>query len=136
MSALPSGLPEIVGDHEPVARFVGQSNKFNSLGAKPAAFLPPSNGQTSVGRHGATPLDSLMALAVSFLGEAKVYGAAVVGTRQVRDTGLAVTPEEPPDRHANLHGWPVNVDRDMERAERLVIAQQLVRESNWVSFDL
>jgi hypothetical protein len=40
MTMLPSGLPERVSDNEDLSRFLTQSGQFNSLGAKPAAFLP------------------------------------------------------------------------------------------------
>jgi hypothetical protein len=52
---LASGLPEIVADDEDLARFLTSSNHFNVRMVKPAAFLPSSDDETSVFRHGAEP---------------------------------------------------------------------------------
>jgi len=61
---LPSGLPEHVGCDEDVARFLTSSGHYNASAVKPAAFMPnPRNGETSVFRHGAEPMDDLKAIA-------------------------------------------------------------------------
>lgn len=89
---LPSGLPECVGDEEDVARFLTSSGHYNSSAVRPAAFMPnPRNGETSVFRHGAEPLDELKAIA------------------QVEAT-LEVRAGEPPPLHADIVGWPWQED--------------------------
>ena len=40
MGTLPSGLPDLIGDEEDLARFLTQRSHFNAIMAKPAAFLP------------------------------------------------------------------------------------------------
>jgi|GEM_PF-4150021 len=63
MTKLDSGLSEDVADDESLARFLFHSNQYNAKMVKPAAFLPhPRDYETSVSRHGATPLDALEGL--------------------------------------------------------------------------
>ena len=53
MATLPSGLPEAIAPDEDIARFLTQSSQFNSVMAKPAAFLPnPKDKESSVSRDG------------------------------------------------------------------------------------
>ena len=75
-----SGLPDVVGDDEDVARFLTSSSHYNSRIAKPAAFLPSKDGQeTSVFRHGPEPSGGLWALANDHVGpERKLHGAAIM----------------------------------------------------------
>ncbi|HEV7402615.1 MAG TPA: hypothetical protein VGO11_06815, partial [Chthoniobacteraceae bacterium] len=104
---LPSGLPEHVDDTEDLARFLTQSNQFNSTMAKPAAFLPnPKDRETSVSRHGRVPLETLWALGLAAAGSRTLYGAVFIKAGSVRRARLQVVSSEPPDRHAVIIGWP------------------------------
>ena len=47
MATLPSGLPDVVADDEDIARFLTQSNQFNTTMAKPAA-----SGSSCIKRRG------------------------------------------------------------------------------------
>ena len=89
MATLPSGLDERVADDEPLARFLTQSNQFNSLMAKPAAFLPSQKPlETSVSRHGSESLASLWAIGLAAAGNRNLYGAAIFKARAVRAAQL------------------------------------------------
>lgn len=129
-----SGLPEQVSGDEELARFVKESNKRNTLGAKPGAFMPPQNARTSVARHGSTPLADLTELAALYLPGCHVYGAAILSAATVRRNGLDAIPDEPPIRHANIVGWPADADAEMEKAARLAKAQACASASSWVEF--
>jgi hypothetical protein len=78
---------------------------------------------TSVMRHGEEPRDDLWRLAEATLGAAaKVHGAAVFKARVIRDERLDVVADEPPPRHANLVGWPINADPELQKAQQKEIA--------------
>jgi len=130
---LPSGLPEVVADDEPLARFLTSRSQFNSLMVKPGAFMPsPKDGKTSVFRHGAKPQESLLEIARAHaVGERTLHGVAICTAQQVRASELNVVAQEPPPRHANITGWPVAAnDPELTKAQQkeraLLIAQHAV----------
>ena len=120
MATLPSGLPDVVGDDEDIARFLTQSNQFNATMVKPAAFLPsPKDRETSVSRHGKEPADRLWRLGLSAAGERTLYGAALLKAHVVRGAGLELAADEPPEFHAVIRGWPwLTNDPEMQRAQQ------------------
>lgn len=131
MTLLPSGLPDIVGDAESLARFLTQSSHFTTVAVKPAALMPAPDGRKSVVRHDGKPPESLWDLSRTYLGaDARVYGAAICVAADVRRAGLDVIAAEPPPRHANIVGWPVATDPAEQKARQkelaLVIASQCV----------
>ena len=121
---LASGLPEFVADDEDLARFLTQSNHFNRQVAKPAAFLPHmASRNTSVSRHGHTPLDDLKALGSAAARGRRLYGAAMLKASDVRHAALAAESSEPPLRHAVIVGWPWNdADPEMQKAKQKELA--------------
>jgi hypothetical protein len=130
MAALPSGLPESVGDDEDLARFVFSSSQYNALMAKPAAFLPnPKDRETSVFRHGREPREVLWQIGREHATrERTLHGAAVVTAHSVRTALLDVIASEPPARHAAIVGWPWHDDPDMQKAqqkERAILLAQV-----------
>jgi len=123
MTVLPSGLPANVEDNESVARFLTQSNYFNSLMVKPAAFLPyPRDRETSVSRHN-LDLEQLWESGRIAAGARKLYGAAILKVGDIRKIQLDVTEEEPPDRHAVIVNWPwIESDPELQKAEQKKLA--------------
>lgn len=116
---LPSGLPEDIADDEDLARFLVQSNQFNAMLVKPAAFLPnPKDGETSVSRHAREPLADLWELGLLVAASRPLYGAAFVKAADVRAAQLALAPAEPPDRHAVIRGWPWHESDPVEQKAR------------------
>lgn len=124
MSGLASGLPEIVGDDEDIARFLTQSSHFSTTTTKPNAFLPsPRDRETSVSRHGRNPAAELWALGEAAAGQRKLYGAAILKARDIRSAHLEVTANEPPLRHAVIGGWPwIDGDPELQKAQQKELA--------------
>jgi hypothetical protein len=132
METLPSGLPELIGDTENLARFLTQSNHFNAVMVKPVAFLPnPKNGQTSVFRQGQEPRETIWQIGrEQVAGERNVHGIAIFKAKHVRDAQLDVTAKEPPPRHANIIGWPsIANDPELEKAKRKDLANQIAQHA-------
>ena len=127
---LSSGLTEIIGDDEDLARFLTSSSQFNTLGARPSAFLPnPADKAKSVFRHGSQPRESLWRIADEHLvGGQTLHGAAIVKAKHVRSAQLDVVAQEPPPRHANIVGWPWSqTDPAMRKAEHMERALVIVQ---------
>ena len=124
MATLPSGLPEVIAPDEDIARFLTQSNQFNSVMAKPAAFLPnPKDKESSVSRHGKEPVERLWNLGAAAAGARTLYGAAIIKAHAVADVGLELRADEPPDFHAVIRNWPWDeTDRELERAKQKELA--------------
>ena len=125
---LPSGLAEVVDDEEDLARFLTQSNHFNTEVVKPAALLPsPKTRETSVFRHGPSPLSILWAIGLEAVGTRPLYGAAIFKAAVVRAALLTVEPKEPPPRHAVILEWPwMESDPDLQKAKRKELAILIV----------
>lgn len=127
---LPSGLPEQIADHEPLARFLTSDSQFNNVMAKASAFMPgPADAKTSVFRHALDPAPVLWATADREIGtERRVRAAAMLTAAQVRQAKLDVHADEPPLRHANIAGWPSSGDDpEMTRARRKEFALLLAQ---------
>ena len=133
---LPSGLPEDVSDEEKLARFLTQSNQFNTVMAKPAAFLPnPTDRETSVSRYDGDS-KRLWEMGQFAAGARNLYGAAILKARDVRlahlkardvsSAQLAVVSDEPPPYHAVIQGWPWNEsDPELQKARQKELAALL-----------
>ena len=124
MATTPSGLPERVGDDEDLARFLTQSNQYNSVMIKPSAFLPnPKDRETSVSRHGCEPVYDLWVLGLQAAGSRTLHGAALFKAFVVREAMLEVEEDEPPSRHAVICGWPWNEnDPVLQKAKQMEMA--------------
>jgi hypothetical protein len=132
METLPSGLPEHVSDEESLARFLTQSNHFNAVMVRPAAFLPnPKNGQTSVFRQGNGSPEALWQVGQEQIaGERSLHGVAIFKAKHVREAQLDVAAQEPPPRHANIIDWPSNTsDPELEKAKRKALAIQIAQHA-------
>ncbi len=135
MEALPSGLPERVGDEEDLARFLTSSSQFTALMVKPSAYLPnPKDRATSVFRHGRQQLEGLRQIArENIAGQRTVHAVAVCNARHVRAAQLDVVAKEPPPRHADVIGWPWReADPELGKAERKERAALLAQHAEFV----
>jgi hypothetical protein len=117
---LPSGLPDIIQESEPIARFLTQSGHFSKTSVDPSAFLPGRRDKgTSVSRHGREPIETLRVLGLAAAGARKLHGAAIITGRVVRNAALEITPDEPPERHAVIRGWPwAENDPQLQKAQQ------------------
>jgi hypothetical protein len=133
---LPSGLPETVDSAEDLARFLTQSSHYSTRTVKPGAFLPsPMDRATSVSRHGREPIETLHQLGLAAAGSRPLHGAAIISCGAVREVGLDVDADEPPERHALIRGWPwVDNDRQLEKAQQKEKALQLAATSEVILF--
>ena len=134
MAALPSGLPNLVADEEDLTRFLTQSNQFNALMAKPAAFLPnPKYRNTSVFRCGAD-LERLRGIwQKTTNGQRPLKAAAIGKAKGIRAAGLDVIAAEPPDAHANIEGWPwLENDPEIQKAKQLAMAGEIAQNTELV----
>lgn len=131
---LPSGLPDVVADTEPLARFLTSSSQFNNQMAKPSAFIPsPQDQETSVYRHGSEPAEELWTIADTHVaGDRRIHGAAIVKAGDVRAVSLSVIADEPPPRHAAIRDWPLDRDPDLEKAKQKEKAIHLARKATLV----
>ncbi|HXI13804.1 MAG TPA: hypothetical protein VNM92_14345 [Thermoanaerobaculia bacterium] len=92
--------------------------------------MPANDEATSVFRHGAEPREDLWRIARELFGpDARIYGAAVCKVRCIREQRLEVVADEPPPRHANIIGWPMNVDPEMQRAQQKELALVIASRS-------
>lgn len=74
---------------------------------------------TSVSRHGRTPAEALVLLGREAAGQRRLYGAAMIKGMHPRAGGLDVLPDEPPERHAVIGGWPwIGEDPEQEKAQQ------------------
>lgn len=131
MATLPSGLPDYVADEEDLSRFIAQSSHFNSTMAKPASFLPnPKYRNTSVFRCG-LDFERIRELWEKNNAAGRVLKAvAAFKAVVVRNIGLDVIPEEPPERHANIERWPWGDDDPaFQKAKQLEKAQAIAQKS-------
>jgi hypothetical protein len=137
MGMLPSGLPDIIADEEDLVRFLTQSSHFNIFQEppiKPSAFLPsPKDLETSICRHGIDPAERLWQCGVAAANGRKLYGAALFKAKSAKIAALQVGPDEPPDRHAVIKGWPVmDYDADLQKAKRKEKAILLASQSSFI----
>lgn len=118
----------MIRDDEPLARFLLSKRHYaRTKGAiRPGAFLPPPDLRLSVFRTQGLELDEIWELGAreaAAPSDRTLYGSAHVVTSQVRAQYLDVEADEPPDRHANIIGWPA------DKNARTAIAQGLARDA-------
>ena len=113
---------------EILSRFILQTNWFSTSEnrVKYAAFLPNKDGETSVFRTSGISNNEIWDIGereVSIKRGKSIYGRADISVTNVISKDLQVIPIEPPERHANITGWPD------EKSKQMVIAVQLAAEA-------
>ena len=119
------------GPREELSRYLLSRSHFSSTNqrVKYHAFLPaPRSMETSVFR-----IRGLRADEIWDLGQRLVAGPlgrplrarADITTREVLEVGLAIHPDNRPERHATIRGWPEEKERQMILATELAAASQL-----------
>ncbi len=120
---------EPVNPLETLSRFV-VSNRWiradNTV--RHTAFLPnPKNGETSVFRISGITDNEIWAIGESEVAPIQnkpILGRADIETSIVISKDLKVIPSEPPERHADITGWP-------EESKHKQIALELAAESEF-----
>ena len=107
-------------------RYIRQDNTV-----KPEAFIPPSDLNLSVTRHGTLTEEAVWACG-DLIADAQnkdLHGRADVVTQAVRSGGLEVqaapVPENP--NHANIAGWPPEKPRQKVLAQLIAAAAEFRR---------
>ncbi len=135
MATPPSCLSGVIADEEDLTRFITQSNHFNAIMAKPAAFLPnPKYRNTSMFRCAPDPELIRRKWQAINQSDRTLKIAAVLKTLEVRKAGLFAVAKEPSDAHANLEGWPwLDQDTELQKAEQLKLAQAIAQKSTLIA---
>ena len=98
MATLSSRLSEAIKDEGDPARYITSSSLFNAVMVKPAAFMP-SNGETSVFRHGSKLREELWGIGREFAaGNRTLHGAAIV-----KAPYASASPPPSRPRHSSLY---------------------------------
>lgn len=120
---LPSGLTEEISPDEDLVRFLFSDKHYNKVSIKAAAFVPHHDGTTSISRHGKEPLNRLWQIGTLASAGRTLYGAAFFRAECVGESceDLHVEANEPPDFHAHIIGW----DMDLEPSEPTRKARQI-----------
>lgn len=116
---------------EALSRFILQKGWYRPSDncVKYAAFLPnPKNGETSVFR-----ISDISEKEIWNMGDQEVasrlskpiLGSADLEASNVMRKGLRVLPSEPPDRHANIIGWPG------EKSKQKLMAIEMAAETHF-----
>ncbi len=129
---LPSGLCELVGADENLARFLTSSRYFNASGViKAVAYLPnPQYGNTSVYRCEQREMEQVWEIADEQITGRTVHGVAFCSASVVRGTGLDVVAEEPPPKHANIVDWPCDQnDPKMSKSSQMELAAVIASQA-------
>jgi hypothetical protein len=130
-------LPAIVDDHEEVASFVFESNKFKGDDLDFRQLMPSKKfGNTSVyrtaGLNENETADAGHAIALE-RPKPGILGWGVLVARAIRlispSTPLSLNADEPPPRHALIEGWPAAVQEQRTLAMNLASKAKVVKRS-------
>jgi hypothetical protein len=116
---------------EILSRFVLKKDWYRSPdnSVKYAAFLPnPKNGETSVFRISGISDKEVWDIdnrEVAKDPKRPILGRADISASNAVAKGLEILPSEPPERHANIVGWPG------EKSEQKLIALELAAEAHF-----
>jgi hypothetical protein len=124
----PSKLPGLVARDEDLARFVCHSSQLYADGsaAKPGAYLP-RDGRTSVFRIVGLEAEAVRALGTTHLRNPAPIAHAVSTAGTILDLGLELDPNNSPERHADIVGWPMRKEEQRLFAVKLAQGAKLVR---------
>lgn len=119
-----------VGVREPLAHvLVSKSEYVSTKGlVKPKTLMPAKDGNRSVFRIGGLRKASVLALAQKEVGDKRgktVLGWGELLASAITKVGLAINPDDNPPRHANITGWPDEMDERLEKAQDLAHACRL-----------
>jgi len=121
-------LPAQVGDHESLAFFVIESNKFKHDGIDHRQLMPSNRyGNTSAFRIDGLALDEIASIGHDVVAIPRqklgILGWAELIAKVVRSCPpLLVDSDEPPPRHALVHQWPEQ--KEQQRTLALVLASK------------
>ena len=119
--------PKPIDDDESICRFVfsTQDRQRDPLRAKPEAFLPGRDGETSVSRVYGLDESAILELGKLARGTRaeSLKGYAILTASEVPRADLRLRVDEPPLRHAVIYGWPE------DKSKRILAAIDLAQAS-------
>jgi hypothetical protein len=123
-------MADPVTEFEDLSRFIVNENHYRKkdLSIKPQAFFPNKAGKTSVFRKSGLSNGAIWNIAHDVarqLGKT-LFGRADIRVFDVLEQGLRVEPDEPPEKHANIIGWP---HEESDKAKRMIIGLKLAAAS-------
>lgn len=120
---------QVVQDDELLARFIVSARWIRSDNTiKQDAFRPPSDLELSVTRHTDISIEELWQLGkyVAEKRQLQLIGRGDLTARNFRQEKLNVIPQEPPNNHAVVKDWPLDIPTQKIIAMRLAQAAQYV----------
>ncbi len=110
-----------VEETETLARYIFSRRYLGPVRLKAAAFMPPSDLKLSAFRIDGLSEDAVWAIGVSVGAESQrhLHGRGDIFASQVLASGLTTEPDNVPERHVSITGWP------HDASEQLSIAQEL-----------
>jgi hypothetical protein len=111
---------------ENVARYLYERSKYRpgNKTVKHSAFMPPPDMLLSVFRTYGLMEDGVWALSDA-LGERAAVARADVVVLSIEKAGVLVDPDDEPKRHANISGWPSDLDSIVQIAIQLALNSHL-----------
>src|ERR1041384_4325514 len=97
--------PARVDETELIARFLPDSKMFSSNGVRTTAYMP-RNGTTSVFRVTGMDETRIRTIGATVLPAKPPKARAEVVAERVYAIGLELEPDDKPEFHANITGWP------------------------------
>lgn len=119
---------EQVSPEENLTRYILHKNHFSILykRVKYTAFLPTSNGETSVFRTANISDGGIWGIGeyeVAQKRELPLLGRADILASHILSNKLKIAPDNNPPRHANIIGWP------REKSEQKLVAMELAENA-------
>ena len=122
-SALPAHaeVPGRVEESEVLARFLPDSKMFSSNGVRSTAFMP-RRGSVSVFRVTGMDEMRIRGIGAAVLSIKPPKARAEIVAERVYTAGLQLDPDNTPEFHANIVGWPPDTAKDEQKLLALQLA--------------
>ncbi|HET7463787.1 MAG TPA: hypothetical protein VFJ82_21205 [Longimicrobium sp.] len=115
----------MVEETEWLARFLPDSKMFSSNGVRSTAFMP-RRGTTSVFRITGMDETQIRGIGNAVLTVKPPKARAEIVAERVYATGLQLDPDNTPEFHANITGWPPDSAKDEQKLLALQLASSSV----------
>ena len=124
----PRNFAAPVSRGEDIARFVCHTSQLYSdgSGVKPGAYLP-RDGKTSIFRLEGLRVSEVRLVGAAHLRSPPPIAHAVSVAGSILDFGLMFDPNNDPERHADIVGWPVSKEEQKLLAVKIAGTAKLLR---------
>ncbi|MBI4651268.1 hypothetical protein HY745_08300 [Candidatus Desantisbacteria bacterium] len=99
---------EQITTDEPLCRYLTSSSHFSQQNnrVKYSAFMPPSNLKLSIFRIVGLEENEIWEMGKKNISDKNLHGRAEISPMDINKAGLKIDPDNIPERHANIIGWP------------------------------